>query len=79
METTEKRPIAEMVEGESGSPIATAFWLYGIQADACNFVDQYRNQNEPGHPIDWELVDHDGLPRDFMAALDKVARYEVRL
>lgn len=76
---TEKRTVEEIVEAETGGIESMAFWIHGIQCDVCNFVDQWRNQNFPGSPIDWEVVDYHEIPRDFVELLAKVAEYEVRL
>jgi hypothetical protein len=76
---TEKQTPEEIVEEMAGGRESLALDIYEVQVNAQNFVDQYSDQNKPGNPIDWSLVDHFGLPRAFIEALDKVARFEIKL
>lgn len=73
------RTVEEIVEANTGGIEDTALWIYRLQVDADNWVDQWRDPNKPGHPIDWDLVDHAQMPREFVEAVEAVATYEVRL
>lgn len=78
-EATKKRTVEEIVEGFEGSDEATALTIWEIQVGAANFVDQYRDSNKAGRPVDWDVVDYMEIPRDFIELLVKLAGYEVRL